>query len=277
MAQSCELATAKYLDALKKRKKENAESANIGGNDGGSNHVDLLQRLVNARDPLTGEPIDNESLMAEISVLLIGGTDTTSNTLDWVVLCLLGRPDVYERLKREIRAEFSDKSTIIGFDMARIKLPYLTAIIYEAMRLHPAVAGYLPRCVREEGAHLMDGRYFLPQGTEIGISFFACHRNEKTWRNPGEFDPDRFMGSDSEERIKDVLVFSSGVRICAGRHLAMAELYTTLANLILRYDFKLPDGKECQHSSVGQLPGKAFFNYAPKAPKKDCWMVVSPA
>ncbi|KAJ2399895.1 hypothetical protein GGI23_002372 [Coemansia sp. RSA 2559] len=237
------LATIK--NTIKKRRQEICDS----GLKNDAKHVDLLQRLIDARDPFTGESIDDESLIAEVSVLLVGATDTTSNTLTWTMLCLLNRPDVYERLKMEIRTAFPNKHTVIRSGNARSRLPYLTAVLYEAMRLHPAVGGYLPRAVPKEGAHLMNGKYFIPHGTEICVSLFACHRNKDTWSNPTEFDPERFMGPDSEARIKDVLVFSSGVRICAGRHLAIVELYTALANLILRYDFKLPDGKKpCRHS-----------------------------
>ncbi|KAJ2866258.1 hypothetical protein GGI22_001320, partial [Coemansia erecta] len=231
---------ATIRDTIKKRKQEVC----VSDLKDDAKHVDLLQKLVNARDPFSGEPIDDESLIAEVSVLLIGGTDTISNTLTWTMLCLLNRPDVYERLKMEIRTSFPDKRTVIRSDDARSKLPYLTAVLYEVMRLHPAVGGYLSRAVPKEGAHLMNGEYFIPHGTEVFLSLFACHRNKDTWSNPTEFDPERFMGPGSEERIKDVLVFSSGVRICAGRHLAIVELYTALANLILRYDFRLPDGKE---------------------------------
>ncbi|KAJ1726737.1 hypothetical protein LPJ72_006229, partial [Coemansia sp. Benny D160-2] len=98
------------------------------------------------------------------------------------------------------------------------------------------------------------------------------------WENPTDFDPDRFMGPDAASRFKDVLTFSSGVRICAGRFLATAEMYTTLANLILRYDFKYPADRETRlYDSVGKIPGKSFFNYRLENPKKDCQMFVSRA
>ncbi|KAJ1783558.1 hypothetical protein LPJ59_006554, partial [Coemansia sp. RSA 2399] len=180
------------------------------------------------------------------------------------------------RLKNDIRTTFPDKSTVVRYDMARTKLPYLIAVLYESMRLHPAVAGYMPRYVPEQGAHLMNGKYFLPPGTEIGVPIFSCNRNKETWSNRNEFDPERFMGPGSEERFKDVLTFSSGVRMCAGIHFSMAEMCVALANLILRYDLKLPDGMENCFKSVGEIPGKSYFNYGPTDPDKECWMIISP-
>ncbi|KAJ2618254.1 hypothetical protein EV177_000104 [Coemansia sp. RSA 1804] len=194
---------------------------------GNANH-DILQKFLDACDPLTGESLDTDSLESEAFVLLAGGTDTVSNTLSWAITCLLGCPEIYERLKRDIRTAFPDKSIVIRFDEAKAKLPYLTAVIHETMRLHPAVAGYIPRCVPEQGAHILGGRYFLPKGTEVGISLFACNRNKQVWGNPTEFDPDRFMGPDADDRIKDIITFSSGARICLGRHIAMAVLHSAI-------------------------------------------------
>ncbi|KAJ2524696.1 hypothetical protein GGI11_000634 [Coemansia sp. RSA 2049] len=263
-------------NAIGRRKQENAEAAALSDSRHANANHDILQKFLDARNPLTGESLDTDSLESEAFVLLAGGTDTVSNTLSWVITCLLGRPETYERLKRDIRTAFPDKSIVIRFDEAKAKLPYLTAVIHETMRLHPAVAGYIPRCVPEQGADILDERYYLPKGTEVGISLFACNRNKAVWEDPTDFDPDRFMGLDTVNRFKDVLTFSSGVRICAGRFLATAEMYTTLANLILRYDFKQPACKDKRlYGSVGKIPGKSFFTYRVENPKKDCQVIVS--
>ncbi|KAJ2524650.1 hypothetical protein GGI11_000653 [Coemansia sp. RSA 2049] len=269
---------ATVRNTIKRRKQENAEAMSLSDSKHGNANHDILQKFLDARDPLTGESLDTDSLESEAFVLLAGGTDTVSNTLSWAITCLLGCPEIYERLKRDIRTAFPDKSIVIRFDEAKAKLPYLTAVIHETMRLHPAVAGYIPRCVPEQGADILDGRYFLPKGTEVGISLFACNRNKAVWENPTDFNPDRFMGPDAVSRFKDVLTFSSGVRICAGRFLATAEMYTTLANLILRYDFEYPADRGSRlYNSVGKIPGKSFFNYRLETPKKDCQMLVSRA
>ncbi|KAJ1664234.1 hypothetical protein EV178_004280 [Coemansia sp. RSA 1646] len=240
-------------------------------------HVDILQQLVNARDPLSGKHIGVDLVAGEVAMMLVVGTDTTSNTLTWTILYLLYNPDVYKLLKEEIRSIFTDKNVPITYDMARASLPYLAAVIYESMRLHTVVSGHLPRRVPSSGAHVMNGKYFVPRGSEICISLYACHRNKMTWKNPNKFDPERFMGPDSEDRIKDVLAFSSGVRVCVGRNLALVELFTTLANLVNKYDFSLPDEMFGRYDSVDNIPGEVYFSYAPTVPDKDCWMIVSPA
>lgn len=240
--------------------------------------IDILQKFLDARDPETGEFLDRDSLTAEIVLLLVAGTDTTSNTLTWTIMHLMHNPEVYKRLKQEIRQVFSaDK--VIRFEEARSRLPYLHAVILESMRLSPSVSGYLPRRVPANTV-LLD-KYKLKDDDEICVSFGACHRNPKIWEDPQRFDPERFMGPDSESRAKDILAFSTGVRMCIGRNLAWMELYTTLANIICNYDFELPkDGPYGPHNVDGrgyprEIPGVAFTTCGPASPQTDCWLKIS--
>ncbi|KAJ1728507.1 hypothetical protein LPJ72_005436 [Coemansia sp. Benny D160-2] len=245
--------------------------ADIASSSSKHSHDDILQRLIDARDPLTGEPIDAGSLTAEISLMLLAGAGTVTYSLTWILMYLLCNRDVYSRLTAMVRAAFPDRTTVIRYDAAKAALPYLTAVIHESMRMHTVVSNYLPRSVpATEGAHLLDGKYYLPPGTEIDVSLGACHRNPNIWRDPDTFDPDRFMQPDADDRIKDVLWFSSGVRICIGRHLALVEIYNTLANLLLRYDFEPLPGFSEMYPTVDAVPSTTFFNRAPRDPDKTC-------
>ncbi|ORX63773.1 cytochrome P450 [Linderina pennispora] len=182
--------------------------------------VDILQKMIDASDPATGQIIDGDNLVSEVGLMLIAGTDTTSNTLSYTLTHLLHNPGVYRRATEEVRSVFPDA------------LPYLSAVIHEAMRLNPSV--FLLTGQTIQGHH-------IPKDAQICISVFACQRNPRTWDNPNVFDPKRFLGTDSAEKLKDVLTFSSGVRVCIGRNLAWVEIYTVLANILRRYNFSLPE------------------------------------
>ncbi|KAJ2758980.1 hypothetical protein H4S06_002447 [Coemansia sp. BCRC 34490] len=261
-------------NAIRKRRLENKEAES--SKEKRAAHEDILQRLITAHDPMTGKMMDDDAVTAELQLMLAAGTDTTSNTMAWATLRMLYTPEVYQRLKDDIRTAFPDKSTIIRYDMARSSLPYLTAFIYEVMRLHTVVAGYLPRRVPTNGVCLL-GKYQVPFGAELCVSISPCHLNPNVWSEPKRFDPDRFMGPDAEERIKDVLVFSAGVRNCIGRFLGLFELFTTLANLIHKYDFELPADIKSRYRSVEDIPGSSFITLAPVHPTKDCWALILPA
>ncbi|KAJ1747983.1 hypothetical protein LPJ79_004873 [Coemansia sp. RSA 1821] len=237
--------------------------------------VDILQKLIDAHDPVTHENIRGLHLTSEITLLLVAGTDTTSNTLSWTLMQLLHHPAIMRRLQTDIREAFPDPSQTVRFEEAREKLPFLTAVIYESMRLHPAVSGYLTRVVPQNGTTL--GSHYVPHLTEICISFAACHRDPETWNSPDLFDPWRFMGPEAEHNKRNILAFSSGVRMCIGRNLAWIELYTVLANILRRYRFSLPrDSPYGPHRLAGtkdrpeSIPGLAFTTFGPENPSSNC-------
>ncbi|ORX68577.1 cytochrome P450 [Linderina pennispora] len=114
--------------------------------------------------------------------MLVAGTDTTSNTITYAIVHLLHNPSVYKRVTEEVRSTFPDSSQVISFKDAKAKLPYLSAVIYETMRINPPVSGMLPRSAPAKGITIQG--YNIPHDTQIGVSIAACHRNPHTWKNP---------------------------------------------------------------------------------------------
>ncbi|KAJ2858469.1 hypothetical protein J3B02_000219 [Coemansia erecta] len=260
-------------DAIQRRKKEIKEDPSFA-----EKHQDILQTLIDARDPETGQRLGDKPLVSEIMMLLVAGTDTTSNTLTWITMHLLHNPEAYQRLCREIRNKFPTSATI-RYDDAKARLPYLTAVILEAMRLTPSASGYLPRRVPSSGIFI--GEYHVPAGNEINVAIAACHRNPQIWSNPHIFDPSRFMGDQGQVYAKEILAFSTGVRVCVGRNLAWMEMYTVLANLLRRYDLELPEdslygpGRTDEMGRPVHLPCATFITCGPKYPARDCRIKVT--
>lgn len=61
------------------------------------------------------------------------------------------------------------------------------------------------------------GEYVLPKGAEIFLPFIKVHRDEKYWKNPLVFDPDRFHPCNMADRHPySYLPFSNGPRNCIG-------------------------------------------------------------
>ncbi|ORX65784.1 cytochrome P450 [Linderina pennispora] len=175
--------------------------------------VDVLQKFIDAEDPVTGDKLTLRQLQSEVALMLVAGTDTTSNTIAYAIVHLLHNPSVYKHVTEEVRSIFPDSPQVISFEDAKAKLPCLSAVIYETMRINPSASD------------LRVNRRLSPQSAYM--------------EEPDVFDPERFLGPDSAERVKDILVFGSGVRVCIGRNLAWLELYTVLANTLRKYDFSL--------------------------------------
>ncbi|KAJ1916681.1 hypothetical protein H4219_003640 [Mycoemilia scoparia] len=255
-------------------------------NGGKAVRQDTLQVFIDAVDAEAGKGMNAKQATAELALQLFAGTDTASNTLSWTMFLLMVYPEVYDKVCKEIRATYPDRSKPITYTDGLSKLPYLEAVLYESMRFLPTTAASLTRLVPSSGVELSNGQ-FLPGGTEVFIPIYSIQHNEKLWKNHHVFNPERFMVNefnsteDVETRKKNLFAFSSGVRICPGRNLARCEMFMTLANLLRDYDFWLPEdmpyGPDVIEKKTGQpkiIPAFFGITYSPKNPKKNGWICV---
>lgn len=67
---------------------------------------------------------------------------------------------------------------------------------------------------------------------------WAANHDAEQFRNPMEFDPDRFMGINEAGAGTQHYGYGAGSRMCAGAHLANRELYAIFARLVLAFHIK---------------------------------------
>ncbi|XP_072051622.1 cytochrome P450 2U1-like [Amphiura filiformis] len=81
--------------------------------------------------------------------------------------------------------------------------------------------------------------YNIPKGSVVVSNPWAVHHDPDIWKNPDEFNPDRFLdkGGCLQER-EELIPFSTGRRICPGEQLAKMELYIFFTHLLHRFTFK---------------------------------------
>ncbi|KAI9290574.1 cytochrome P450 [Neoconidiobolus thromboides FSU 785] len=203
-----------------------------------SDRVTILSTLINASDPDTGKKLSEKEIVEESIIQLVAGSDTTSNSLTWTFYLLSKHPEVYSKLKMELFKNFPDEGSIT---YSRCKeCVYLKAVIYESMRILPAISGNMPRAV-QKGGKVIEG-YFIPENTIVSISVIALHNNPNYWKDPHVFNPGRWVdeyGSFKPHRY--FMPFSIGPRACLGRSLAWMELYLATASLVRNFSFKLKD------------------------------------
>jgi cytochrome P450 len=90
----------------------------------------------------------------------IAGSDSSSTAMSTVFYYLLKEPDVMRQLQGEIRSSFKLYDEITA--LSTTDLPFLVAVIREAMRIYPPLALALPRIVPHSG-DTIDG-HFVPAG-----------------------------------------------------------------------------------------------------------------
>ncbi|PVH84305.1 cytochrome P450 [Cadophora sp. DSE1049] len=189
------------------------------------------------------------SAMANISA----GSDTTSISLTSVIFHLCQFPEVLQKLRGELEnaARSGNISDPITFKQAQ-KLPYLQAVIKEALRIHPATGLTLGRVVPKGGASIA-GRDF-PESTTVGINAWVAGRNKSVYGNDVEiFRPERWL--DDTEAVKKreayFMTFGSGPRTCLGKNISLLEMSKVIPTLVLNYDFEpeYPD-QPCKTENV---------------------------
>jgi cytochrome P450 len=203
------------------------------GNDQGE---DLLSVFLSMRDEKTGQGMDEDEIAEEVLGVIVGGQETSATALVWTLYELSLNADVEEKLLNEIMNVTSGEQ----IDFSRIGgLKYLKMVIQESMRLHP------PFWFENRNAmHDVElGGVRIQKGSMIAISRYALHRNADYWDDPEKFNPNRFDEESSRENSgADSFAyqpFSSGPRVCIGRHFAMMEMMIILCSILQKYKLRV--------------------------------------
>lgn len=236
-------ATMYAYEAVGKRKGEQKSS------DEGSENGDFLDCLLLCQNEYA-EVVDDNLVVNYLLNNVVAGSDTTVAAVMACLYYTLRCPPVLRKLQEEL-----DKARLRGDDVPKWhdiqRLPYLDAVVREAMRLHPSVGLLLERVVPTEGLDLPDGR-FIPAGTIVGMNPWVMNRSQEVFgAGPDEFRPERWLQNDEEtkEEFEDRLnkmkgadfTFGHGKRMCVGKYVALVEIYKIVATVFKRYDMRFED------------------------------------
>ncbi|KAJ5231522.1 uncharacterized protein N7469_006110 [Penicillium citrinum] len=209
-----------------------------------------LDKYVQLKETYPGM-VNDQQIVNWLMLSILAGGDTSSATMRAILYYLAKSPSSSSKLTAEL--ENACLPTPAPWKLIR-ELPYLDAVIREAMRINPGIAMIFERVVPEEGFTLPDGRY-LPAGTKIGINPAVTNRDYGVFGSDAdEFNPDRWFQDGDEsaghfearsKRMKDTVdfVFGGGGRVCMGRYLAMLEIKKLIATLYSLFDIQLVDPK----------------------------------
>ncbi|KAL3468561.1 cytochrome P450 [Aspergillus heterothallicus] len=183
-----------------------------------------------------------QRLKGEGQTLIGAGTLTTGNALKTIVFHVQDNPQILQTLRAELDAALSEADPLFVPDPSTHleRLPYLTACIWEGLRLAYGVTHRL-QLIAEEPLRCCGME--IPAGTPVGMTSIFMHDNSVVFPQPRTFKPERWLEMDPETRGKIMgrhfVPFSKGSRMCLGMHLAYAELYLVLATVFRRYEIEL--------------------------------------
>jgi cytochrome P450 len=197
-------------------------------------HGDLLDLLISARDPETGDALSDFEIRDQCATMLVAGHETTARLLFWASYLLTLDPAEQARLRAEIAAFPPERVSKLD-DLQN--WPRLRQTLYETLRLYPSA----PHMNREAIADDTVLGEQIERGAQVWISPWVIHRHRKFWDQPTAFKPDRFAGKASPWASGTFLPFGAGPRICIGATFAVAEAQIIMATLLSRFTIALDD------------------------------------
>ncbi|KAK8542521.1 hypothetical protein V6N12_015117 [Hibiscus sabdariffa] len=217
---------------------------------------DLVQVLVDIQDRGDVEiPLSTSGIKAILMDLFLAGAEPTVSIVEWAMSELLRNPQVLQRAQAEVRQVVGGREDVN--ESAIVELKYLNLVIKETLRLHPPAPLLLPRECQER-CEVMG--CVMPVKSRVIVNAWAIGRNHNYWTEADRFDPDRFMESSVGYKGTDfeLIPFGAGKRMCPGMLYGIVNVELILANLLHRFDWKLPVGMDPQDLDMAEVFGASL-------------------
>ncbi|KAF7930612.1 uncharacterized protein EAE98_005012 [Botrytis deweyae] len=183
---------------------------------------------------LPPQEMERDRLRDEAFSLVTAGSGTTAYVLRGTSYHISANPAITQRLHEELKSAIPDPSKSLSLSELE-KLPYLTAVIQEGLRLADPVTHRIGRQFPDK-AFICHGKT-IPAGTIVNMTALLTHQNDKIFPEPMVFKPERWLGNQNKKLERYLVPFNRGTRSCLGINLARAELYLILASVYRRFDF----------------------------------------
>ena len=195
-----------------------------------ASRTDILTMLMSARDE-NGQQMTDVELRDQLVSLLLLGYETTAAVLAWAFYLIHSHAQVLEKLMQEldILGDATDPEAIA-------RLPYLTAVCQETLRIYPIALICTPRMVKES---VELAGYKLEAGAVVVPCIYLAHRRPEVYPNPERFEPERFLKQKFSPY--EYLPFGGGSRGCIGMAFSMYEMKLVLATILSRFGLALAD------------------------------------
>ncbi|KAI1485026.1 cytochrome P450 monooxygenase-like protein [Biscogniauxia mediterranea] len=186
---------------------------------------------------------DDLLLIGDARLLIIAGSDTTAAAITCAFYYLASDKTHIDNLRKEFEKNKIRNDETFSVQKLQ-KLELLNGFIKETLRLNPPVPGGTFRNTPREGV-VIGGRP-LPGGVKVIAPQYIIHRSTKAFKDPDKFRPERWTPDGSRELIlkKEAwFPFSTGKFACIGQQLALNEIRTIVAKMVLEFDIVFAEGE----------------------------------
>ena len=177
------------VDERKKERGAHAEKSIDG-----TTPQDFVEKLLIQHDDDPAKVTDYHIFMMALSNI-VAGADTTAISLSAVLYYLIKSPRCMQSLRNEVAQHLTGDR--LSFKQTQ-DMPYLQAVIKEALRLHPATGLPLWRVVVDAPGLQVDD-HLLPPGSVVGLNTWVAHYNENVFPHAREFRPERWLDASPDD------------------------------------------------------------------------------
>ncbi|KAF2649571.1 aflN/ verA/ monooxygenase [Lophiostoma macrostomum CBS 122681] len=221
-----------------------------------------LANYMKEKDVTPAHEVDQvfkEIAAAQLRLFLVAGHDTTSSVLIYCYHLLSAHPEALARARSEIESVLGPDtdqaaSTIQQLPSLMNKLPYLTAVMKEALRLFPPASGFREG---KPGVSITDenGTAYPTDNCYVWVVHLALHRDPKYFKDPDSFLPERWLVEPEDPLYPPKGAwrpFEFGPQNCIGQSLAIMEIKVVLALTVREFTIRPAyDEWDRMHQKIG--------------------------
>ncbi|ACK69283.1 cytochrome P450 [Gloeothece citriformis PCC 7424] len=194
---------------------------------------DILSLMISAKDE-NGQSMSDQELRDELMTLLFAGHETTASAIAWAFYWIHRQPEIKQKLLEELKEVDVENE---GITVA--KLPYLSAVCAETLRIYPVAIFAFSRKTKVP-MEIMG--YQIEPGMTLLPSIYSVHHREDIYPNAKQFRPERFL--ERQFSPYEYLPFGGGNRRCLGYAFALFEMKLVLATILKQTQLTLLEPKE---------------------------------
>jgi cytochrome P450 len=184
-----------------------------------------------------GSNFTDEELIGNAITSVVGGEDTTANSIAWMVNTLARHPEAAASLHAEVDRVLGGAPLIGDWDKLT-QLPYLEATHNESQRLKSVA----PLFGLVSNVDCVVADTFIPKDTSVFASSLGASLDEAHFPQRELFKPERWIfeekPDEADDPMRKLFPFGGGARLCPGRFLALTEIKMVVAMLMRNFELE---------------------------------------
>ncbi|KAI5651491.1 cytochrome p450 domain-containing protein [Phthorimaea operculella] len=196
---------------------------------------DFIDMMMTLRDEKSKVGDDNDVeitdmvISANAFIIFLGGFETTSSTLAFLLLELAANQQVQEKMRAEILQVLEKHGDNVTYEVLQ-ELTYMEMVIQETLRLYPPFPSIQRMCTKDY--NIPDSKIVVERGTIVLFPTLGIQRDEQYFEAAGDFVPERWCEGKPAPPPGVYMPFGDGPRYCIGKRFAMIQMKCCLVHLL---------------------------------------------